>query len=206
MHALLNYKNQTVILNTLEYGKRMSLTSSLSSPSALYRKLERESYHAFHAVSPVHKSDHFFNFCVTAHSMRDFCLEYLGKVKDIDKKPFHDQWNKEPILVAAGEVANSSKHFVLRARKTKAIKVPSTKGVRIGRAKYMNVYQRSDGQFHLEPTIRAEVRIELSDGTVLPLYSFTNTVLEYWRDFLINMGIKIRRVSLRHLATLLSER
>ena len=176
----------------------MPLTGSLSSPSALYRKMDRESYRAFHAEGPIHKSDHFFNFCVTAHSMRDYCLEHLGKVEDADKRPLHELWNKDPSLVAAQEVANSSKHFVLRSPKTKQVKVPATKAVRIGKAKYMSVYQQSDGALHLEPTVRSEVRVELSDGQTLPLYAFTAYVLKYWRTYLASIGVKVRRVSLRH--------
>ena len=176
----------------------MTLTLSLSSPSALYRKLERESYRAFHSESPVHKSDHFFNFCVTAHSMRDFCLEYMGHIHDQHKNPFHDLWNKEPVLIAVAEVANSSKHFALRSRKTKIARMPTTRAVRLGTAKYMSVYSNSHGEIHLEPTVRTEVRVVLSDGTVLLLYSFTESVLRYWRHFLTSIGIKVRRVSLKH--------
>jgi hypothetical protein len=175
----------------------MSLAQSLASPSALYRKMERESYRAFHAESPVHKSDHFFNFCVTAHSMRDYCLEYLGKIEDSGKRPLHELWNKEPALIAAQEIANSSKHFTLRLPRSKQVKVPATKSVRMSKARYMTVYQRNDGALHLEPTVRAEVKIELSDGKVLPLYAFTDDVLKYWRTFLAGVGVKVRRVSLR---------
>ena len=160
--------------------------------------MERESYRAFHAHSPVHKSDHFFNFCVTTHSMRDFCLEHLGKIEDADKRPLHELWNKEPTLVAAQEVANSSKHFVLRSSKGKLVRTPVTKAVRAGKAKYMNVYRRSDGELHLVPTVRAEVRVELSDGTVLQLYAFTDGVLSYWRKYLSSIGFKVRSVSLRN--------
>lgn len=48
----------------------MSLSARLDSPLALFRKLEREAYRAFHAQTPLTKADHFFNFCVTAASMR----------------------------------------------------------------------------------------------------------------------------------------
>ena len=176
----------------------MPLNYSLVSPSALYRKLERESYRAFHAESPVHKSDHFFNFCVTAHSMRDFCLEHLGKIQNSDQQSFHELWNKEPVLVAATEIANSSKHFVLRSRPARNVKTTATKAVRPGTAKYISVYRSCDGELHFKPTIRAEVRVELSDGTVLALYFFTDCVLGYWRKYLAGIGINVRRVSLRH--------
>lgn len=175
----------------------MSLAHTLGTPSALYRKLEREAYRAFHSHSPVHKADHFFNFCVTAHSMRDFCLEHLG-VSPKDKQHYHDLWNQQPFLVATKEIANSSKHFVLRSRKSGAVTKPSTKEVRSGTAKYLSVYRRSDGKLHVVPVKRAEVRVELSDGKLLPLHEFTSEVIKYWRAYLSSVGIKARRVSLRN--------
>ncbi|MDR3099428.1 MAG: hypothetical protein LBV73_20455, partial [Paraburkholderia sp.] len=92
----------------------MTLTPSLNSPEALYGKLERESYRAFHCRDPIHKADHFFNFCITAHAMRDYVLERLGKIQKDEQQPFIDEWNKCPLLVAAGEIANTAKHFQLR--------------------------------------------------------------------------------------------
>jgi hypothetical protein len=175
----------------------MPLTSTLGTPSALYRKLDREAYRAFHAKSKLHKADHFFNFCVTAHSMRDFCLEHQQKFTQADKQPFHDLWNQQPFLVATREIANSSKHFVLRSRKTGGVTSPSTKAVRMGSAKYITVYRQNNALLYGEPYTRSEVRVELSDGRVLPLYEFTGEVLKYWRVYLASLGIKVRRVSLR---------
>ena len=117
----------------------MSITPALGSVSALYRKLERESYRAFHSNSAIHKADHFFNFCVTAHAMRDYCLEYLCKLTKSDKQPFHDAWNAVPSLVAAMEIANSAKHFVLRDRNTKSVKTSATLAVRAKRSTIINV-------------------------------------------------------------------
>jgi hypothetical protein len=96
----------------------MPFTARLTSPLALYRKLERESYRAFHAKTPLHKADHFFNFCVTAASMRDYTLEHLNKVTQAQRSPYYAAWAKIPMLVAAAEIANSSKHFVLRDTST----------------------------------------------------------------------------------------
>ena len=175
----------------------MPLTSALGTPAALYRKLEREAYRAYHAHSPAHKADHFFNFCVTAHSMRDFCLEHLGKTQKSDQQPYHALWNKQPILVATTEIANSSKHFVLRTPGTQALTTPSTRGVRAGRAKYIDVYRRPDGELTLVQVSKAEVRIELSDGKVVQLYKFTGEVLAYWKSYLLSVGVKPRRVSLQ---------
>ena len=175
----------------------MPLTGALATPSALYRKLERESYRAFHSVSPIHKADHFYNFCVTAHSMRDFCLEYLNQGTKGQQQPFHTLWNQQSFLVATKEIANSSKHFVLRSRTTGAVTSPATKAVRPGKARYIDVYRTPDEKLRLVPVRRAELTIHLSDGTRLPLYQFTGEVLKYWRSYLAGIGIKVRRVPLR---------
>ena len=53
----------------------MAMNPVLDSVRALFGKLEREGYRCIHAKSAKHKADHFFNFCVTAHAMRDFFLE-----------------------------------------------------------------------------------------------------------------------------------
>jgi hypothetical protein len=94
----------------------MSLTPNLVSLSALYRKLERESYRAYHASSKINKSDHFLNFCVTAHSLRDYMREDLGLFTTEEKKPLNEAWESDPLLVAVAEIANLSKQFRLRRR------------------------------------------------------------------------------------------
>lgn len=162
--------------------------------------MERESYRAFHATKPLHKADHFFNFCVTAHSMRDYCLEYLGKVSKIEKEPYHRDWEAISSLVAVAEVANSSKHFMLRFGGSGSPRSPKTRAVRHGVGKYVSIFERQDGTMHVERVSRAEVRVELSDGSVLPLYAFTRAVLDYWKGYLHDIGITVRRSPLRNLA------
>src|SRR5436309_448515 len=108
----------------------MALTARIDSPLALYRKLERESYRAFHAPTPLHKADHFFNFCVTAASMRDYTLEHLKKTTPAQKRPYYANWSGVPALVAAAEIANSTKHFVLRDRATGQPASVKTRSVR----------------------------------------------------------------------------
>ena len=175
----------------------MSLTSSLGTPAILYRKLQREAFRAIQANRPIHKADHFFNFCITAHSMRDYCLEYLCKTEYADQKSYHELWNKENVLVATKEIANFSKHFILRSRRTKIPTTPSTKSVRVGKGNYFNVYQEADGGLSFSKITKPEVRVELSDGKIIPLYKFTDDVLDYWKSYLLSIGIKTRRVSLR---------
>jgi len=178
----------------------MPLASALSSPAALFRKLERESYRAYHATSPTHKADHFFNFCVTAASMRDYCLEHLGKIEKNDKRPYYQTWSQVPALVAASEIANSSKHFVLRDKRSGVATTPRTRTFRMKKSHFVSVYAHSDGKLSAVPTEHAEVSVTLSDGTILELHSFTKQVVDYWRAYIFSLGIKVRRQPLAHLS------
>lgn len=171
----------------------MPLTSSLNSPAALFRKLEREGYRALHAKSPTTKADHFYNFCVTAASMRDYCLEHLGKTLRQDKQPLYDTWDKVSALVAAKEIANSSKHFVLRL-------APKTRTVRLKKTDFIDIYSDSSGRGILVPSSRTEVSVTLSDKRILGLYAFTDEVIKYWRNYLASIGVKLRRQPLGQLA------
>ena len=179
------------------------LTVRLACPVALYRKLERESYRAFHAATPLHKADHFFNFCVTAAAMRDYVLEHLKKVSQSDQQPYYNIWSKVPALVAAAEIANSSKHFALR--KNGQPVQPKTRRVRLKKVGIVNVYRNDAGEFSVVQARRTEVSVTLSDGRVLELYSFTEQVLQYWRDYLKSLGLTVRRQPFARLSGFAAE-
>lgn len=162
---------------------------------ALFRKLEREAYRAYHARTPLQKSDHFFNFCVTASSMRDYCLEYLGKVTKSQRKPFDVVWWKEPLLVAAIEIGNATKHFVLRDPNTGIPRTVQTKTARMKKAKFVDLYVNTTGGMRAVEVQRSEVTVTLSDKTRLELHQFTQALLDYWRTYLASIDIKVPRQS-----------
>ena len=177
----------------------MTLTPTLASVEALYRKLEREFYRAYHHTDRLHKADHFLNFCITAHSMRDHFLERVGKITQTDQKPFHDQWAKKPLLVAAQEIANSTKHFTLRNLRSRALRPPKTRHVRFGTSKFADVYVSDDGRTKVVLRRGLDIFIVLSDNTRYEFYSFMSEILSYWRDFLRKNGIRVRRQPLGKL-------
>ena len=170
----------------------MPLSARLTSPQALYRKLERESYRAFHAKTPLHKADHFFNFCVTAASMRDYTLEHLSKLSRADQQPYYDIWAKVPALAAAAEIANSSKHFVLRDPGTGLPRNVKTRAVRMTKAAFTDIYANTAGELKAVRSHRTEVSVTLSDGKILELYAFTDEVLKYWQSYLASLGFRVR--------------
>ena len=178
----------------------MALASRLHSPSALYRKLEREAYRSYHATTPLAKSDHFYNFCITASSMRDYCHEQAGRATNDQRKAEEQVWWAQPLLAATFEVANSTKHFVLRNAKTGMPRTPKTRSVRLGPAKFADIYVNNEGKYRAVVVQRTEVRITLSDGKRYELYKFTGKVLAYWRSYLEASGFRIRSQSAGQLA------
>jgi hypothetical protein len=178
----------------------MPLTARLDSPAALYRKLEREAYRAYHAPTPLAKADHFYNFCVTASSMRDYCLEKVGATTRTLRKPYDAVWWKEPLLVAAIEIGNSTKHFVLRDPNTGTPKTIQTRASRMKKTRFIDVFTNESGDVLLKEVQKAEVGVTLSDNTRLELHEFTGALLTYWKDYLASIGVKVRRQPFAQLA------
>ena len=177
---------------------KVTLTPALNSIEALYRKLEREQYRAIHARNGIHKADHFFNFCVTAQSMRDFFLERTGHVTRSARAPFHTAWSANPLLRAVAEIANLSKHFQLRDY-TGTAKSPHTRRVHRRKGTAVDVYASRKGELKLVPVEIPEITITVSDGTRYDLAEFTIGVRDYWREYLRSNGIRVRRSSLAQL-------
>ncbi|NAW61091.1 hypothetical protein CAG58_03820 [Vibrio sp. V31_P5A7T61] len=87
----------------------MSFIQSISEPKDMLLKLIREGNRITFEEDPENLTDHFFNFSVTAHSIRDWCIKYQGQ--QAIKKKLDQQWDKEPFLAIAKDIANSVKHF-----------------------------------------------------------------------------------------------
>lgn len=177
----------------------MALAPTLSSIEALYRKLERELYRAYHHRNAVHKADHFFNFCVTAHSMRDYFFERLGKVERTDRQPFENEWSRVPLLVATADIANSAKHFILRCPRTRTPRTPATKRVALRRSSFIDIYTNEHGDFRTIRVVAPDVSIAVSDGQKYNLYAYMTGILRYWCAFLLRHEIRIRRQSIAQL-------
>jgi hypothetical protein len=100
----------------------MTLRPTLSGPCDLLCKLERERYRALHHEHPLHKADHFYNFCVTAWSMADYLIKHK-KLDAAGRKVALAAWQAVPGIRAAQDVANTAKHFEI------TMYTPTTKSV-----------------------------------------------------------------------------
>lgn len=161
--------------------------------------MEREAYRAYHHRNRIHKADHFYNFCVTAHSMRDFYLERIGKTSKADRSTYENAWSNEEFLMAVANIANSAKHFMLRDRRTNVARMSKTRTVRTKTSRFIDLYIDNDGNLQPVQGNWPDISIQLLSGAKYDLYQFTNGVLEYWRTYLKNNGIAIRRQPLDKL-------
>lgn len=172
------------------------LTPTLSSPSDLLNKLERELWRAFHHAHHLHKSDHFYNFCVTSNAMKDHFFEWKGILpRDFAlKKPFNDIWDMVPELVAATEVGNSMKHFVLRDKNTGNPKTSKARTVRKARSTVAHVFINPDGggKVVLDRNYPS-ITIEMDGGPSFKLFEFMDAIVTHWRNFLLAEGVPLRK-------------
>jgi hypothetical protein len=186
----------------LEQPKRNLLTPYLSNPLEVMHKMEREAYRAFHQRHIVHKADHFYNFCITALSMKDSLLEHLGKKTDSEQKPYYVEWSNQPCLGAATEIANTAKHMVLKKmnKKTKAKEIiePKTKEVIPSSTCIVNYYEDDQGKLYKAYDKNfPDYKVILDSGKELSLHEFTKTVMDYWRNYLSHSGIEYKKQDLK---------
>lgn len=179
------------------------LTPTLSSPSDLLNKLEREFWRALHHKHYLHKSDHFYNFCVTSNALKDYFFEWK-KILPTNagaeqRKPFFEVWNTVPELVAATEIANTMKHFVLRDQQGNP-KMSKARVVRKARSTVVHVFLKPDGALKaVRDRNHPSITIEMATGQRFKLYEFMDAVLGYWRKFLLAEGVPIRGQSATQL-------
>lgn len=168
-----------------------ALTPHLGTIDQVYQKVLRESYRAWHAKDSIHKADHFYNFCITAHSLRDYFLERKGLGGDSENKRKHHgargelqrSWDSNELLQAVREIANSAKHFTLR-------RPPQTKGTKETTDSAVEVYTDGDTLHFVKASIPDFV-VTMASGEEFHLFEFMSGVSEYWRSFLSTAGVRL---------------
>lgn len=139
-------------------------------------------HRAFHHKNYIHKADHFYNFCITALSLKDYVFDYLNITDRSEKQAYYDEWSNHPLLKAATEIANASKHCELTNKaKTKSVEESTTVIV--------NMVLGDGGGFNEVEEEIPDYSITVSDGQVFELYEFTRGVIDYWKSYLSNLGI-----------------
>lgn len=139
-------------------------------------------HRAFHHRNYVHKADHFYNFCITAHSLKDAFLRHLRITGEHEKQSKHIEWNKHPLVKAATEIANTAKHFELQ-------KPATTKAVAPTRSTVVEVLIAESGEVKNVPIAVPDYKVVLPDQTEVPIYEFTRGIIDFWHAYLESNGI-----------------
>ena len=167
------------------------LTPHLGTIDQVYQKVLRESHRTWHARDSIHKADHFYNFCITAHSLRDYFLEHKGwggdrenrKKHSAEREGQHTEWNSHEVLRAVKEIANSAKHFSLdRPPQTEATE--ETTGVAV------DVYV-AGGELSCVEAVIPDFVVTMASGEKYRLWEIMSDVSEYWRQFPTETGIPL---------------
>lgn len=182
-------------------NKIHTLTPTIGSVSDLFGKLERELRRAFHHRNFTHKADHLYNFCVTAHAMKDHFFEAKNIIAASEKQSYNKIWNQFPELVAASEIANSAKHFVLReSRHPQLLKGVQTKSIHQAASGIAHVFVTNSGDCKVEIEPDApDYTIKLLDGRMQGLYEFMDFTAKYWKTFLSEQNLLLTKQSLEDL-------
>jgi hypothetical protein len=166
----------------------MSLTPTIGNLCDLYHKLERERYRVFHAENPISKADHFYNFCITAHSFRDYFFSHFEIIDRQARDPYHIRWNESSAIRAARDIANSTKHFVLRNS-------PATQSVDSSNSMVVEIYENEVGKITPMPKFVEDYEVIFNDGEKLLTYEFMENVLSFWYSEITCSGIDIPKQS-----------
>lgn len=159
------------------------LNPNLAEPLQVLHKLEREMHRAFHHQNYAHKADHFFNFCITALSLKDFVLKYLNITSEQEKTTYYGAWSSVSCLQAASEIANTVKHCRLKH-------APRTQTVELSKSVVVNMLLNDSGSdFKQIDQVIPDYKVTLSDGRELHVYEFSRNVIDYWKGYLQSLGI-----------------
>lgn len=166
----------------------MSLRYFYISPADLLNKLEREFNRTFHAAADFRKEemcDHFFNFCVTAHALRDWVKKHPNFPAELD---VHEKCNKFPELAACRDIANSNKHFNFEPTRV-------AKGAVISRSNVVDVYEDKNGDLQVaDPRESIEISIVIEGEPIQESHQFMKRVIDTWSGLLKEFNIPFESI------------
>ena len=156
----------------------MSIFPSLKNPNDLLLKLCRESINVYTSQKDEEVLDRFFNFCITAHSLRDWVIKSSG----IDKKTVHDYCNTFDSMKMCRDIANANKHFGLDSGKISSVSAINEKE--------LSYRTMALGEIDTK-TIVKKPSLEVLDqnGNKINLKDFMNNAIEAWVDVFDHFSI-----------------
>lgn len=168
-----------------------ALTPHLGTIDQVFQKVLRERHRTWRARDSIHKADHFYNFCITAYSLRDCFFEHKGWGGDrenqqkhcAERQAHHTEWNLDEAQRAVQEIANSAKHFSL-------YKPPQTKATKATTGAAVDVYVQG-GELSCVEVAIPDFLVTMASGEQHHLWELMSEVTEYWRQFLTDAGIPL---------------
>ncbi|WP_429088371.1 hypothetical protein [Aeromonas allosaccharophila] len=167
----------------------MSFICDFLEPKDMLMKLIREGNRINFEDDIINLSDHFFNFSVTAHSLRDWCIKYLILHGMKDSAQLNKEWGSKDFLIVAKDIANSVKHFGVDryTPKVSNSERDSAKSISI----YTNenvpeklILSMSDKNFREERSKEhPSYVIRFEDGKEIKLDSYVFSTVNYWVKF-----------------------
>jgi hypothetical protein len=167
----------------------MSLLPTISGPADLFEKLMREAERTIGGIDNTARADHFYNFCITALSLRDHMWEHVNAVEENTKDKYRNKWGMTDEVQAAYDIANTLKHFTLRHRGSNTRRIANTRNV---------VTEQSNLSYHYvdRPPDRYKVDsfiIQLKTGESFEMWDFFEAVSQYWESVFAKEGIELSK-------------
>lgn len=161
------------------------LLPTLGTTQELFWKVEREFRRTVHAPNLVHKADHFYNFCVTAHALRQYFLKETDEWKTESGKKRESQWNQLDALCIIRDVANLTKHWRLD--------IPPPGGREVDRVRsdtsgMVDAYVTLDGRLVLDQREVPTLVVRTESGGKHEVVKLAYDVVNYWREFITSEG------------------
>lgn len=173
----------------------MNLTPGISHPRDMYGKMVREGSRAAMAIDDTARIDHFYNFCISALSVRDHMYEYLGVIEKRDKELLMQKWGGSILVQSAYDIANSAKHFILRHPKTKQERKSNTTQVVTQPAKLTFSSPDAHGHVKNQEVKIMDVVVHLNDGKNFSMFEFVLGVCAYWEGVLSSEGVAFKKLT-----------
>lgn len=159
------------------------------SSETLFEKLRRDRNRLWQAIKDENEidiCDHFFDFCVTAHSLRHWVIKENSCT--LSEAAVHNACNSYTVLQICRDIANAIKHFGLDQERERNKK---TYAVFVSTSPMVDVYENMQtGSISFIKRDNLDIAIMSQDGAITGAWEFTDGVEKAWSEIFARFGIK----------------
>lgn len=164
------------------------LICKFESPEVLFEKLRRDKERLLKALKSENETDlcdNFFDYCVTAHSLRAWVIK--DNSCRFSKQTVNDTCDSYNVLKMCHDIANASKHFGLnKYNEEKKI----TYSVFLSTSSMIDFYENLEtGAINRVKRDNLDIVIMSEVGEIIGLWEFTDKVEKAWKEMFIKCGI-----------------